>query len=347
MKAKLMPSLTPQTEEIVALLKQAGLPSEFRLTSLPGGANNRVYRIDVESAALLLKAYFQHPGDPRDRLGAEFAFSRFAWEQGLRNLPRPLACDREHQLGLYEFVEGRLLARDEVGAGEVQQAADFFHQLNRFKSAPAAQSLARGSEACFTLDQHLACVQRRIGPLLHIDAPTALGEMASSFVTEQLAPAWQRIGEHVRAQAAREALPLHDAIAPEDECLSPSDFGFHNALLTADGRLWFIDFEYAGWDDPAKMVCDFFCQPAVPVPGAYFDGFARAVAAELSNPQLHLRRMELLLPVYRIKWCCIMLNDFLPVGSRRRLFARTAEDQQERQQTQLQKVRVALEQASS
>jgi hypothetical protein len=51
--------------------------------------------------------------------------------------------------------------------------------------------------------------------------------------------------------------------------------------------------------------------------------------------------------VYRIKWCCIMLNDFLPVGSRRRSFARTAEDQQQRQRTQLQKARAALEQLSS
>ena len=25
----------------------------------------------------------------------------------------------------------------------------------------------------------------------------------------------------------------------------------------------FIDFEYAGWDDPSKLICDFFCQPAV------------------------------------------------------------------------------------
>ena len=42
-----------------------------------------------------------------------------------------------------------------------------------------------------------------------------------------------------------------------DKCLSPSDFGFHNVIVEKDKILRFIDFEYAGWDDPAKMVSDF------------------------------------------------------------------------------------------
>ena len=60
--------------------------------------------------------------------------------------------------------------------------------------------------------------------------------------------------------------------------MSPSDFGFHNALATPGGRLVFIDFEYAGWDDPAKLANDFFCQPAVPVDARFYDDFvARAM----------------------------------------------------------------------
>src|SRR6185503_11886129 len=46
--------------------------------------------------------------------------------------------------------------------------------------------------------------------------------------------------------------------------LSPSDFGYHNAVLADDETVRFFDFEYAGWDDPAKLVCDFFNQVEVP-----------------------------------------------------------------------------------
>ena len=46
------------------------------------------------------------------------------------------------------------------------------------------------------------------------------------------------------------------------QLLSPSDFGFHNTLLTNEG-LKFIDFEYFGWDDPVKLTCDFLLHPGM------------------------------------------------------------------------------------
>ena len=90
----------PQAQDVAAMLAEAGLPSEFQLIGLSGGANNRVYRVDCGGCSALLKAYFCHPGDPRDRLGAEFSFCRFAWDRGLRCLLRPLARNRERNLGL-------------------------------------------------------------------------------------------------------------------------------------------------------------------------------------------------------------------------------------------------------
>ena len=45
--------------------------------------------------------------------------------------------------------------------------------------------------------------------------------------------------------------------------LSPSDFGFHNALKRPDGRLAFLDLEYFGWDDPAKTIADFLLHPGM------------------------------------------------------------------------------------
>jgi hypothetical protein len=128
----------------------------------------------------------------------------------------------------------------------------------------------------------------------------------------------------------------------EDRCLSPSDFGFHNTIRATDGHLCFIDFEYAGWDDPAKLVADFFCQPELPVPPRFFEEFAQVIARQTSNPELHLSRFRFLLPVYRLKWCCILLNEFLPAGAERRRFAYPTLSDQTRKEEQLQKVRSAL-----
>ena len=318
----------PDRATLTRLLAAAGLSPDYRLTALPGGANNQVYRVEAGDACALLKVYFRHPDDPRDRLEAEYGFCTFAWDHGLRCLPQPLAADPAAGLALYEFVCGTRLEPGEVGAEEVGQALAFYQALNTHKRSPEAAALPPGSEACFTLEAHLDCVARRVQRLADVPAEVA------HFVRDELAPAWQAV-----------AASLHDADLPlpeADRCLSPSDFGFHNALREADGCLRFLDFEYAGWDDPAKLVCDFFCQPAVPVPPKFHAEFAAAVAAGLSDPDLHRRRFAALLPVYRIKWCCILLNDFLPEGSARRQFAARRALSPERAAAQLAKARAML-----
>jgi hypothetical protein len=335
----------PRRENVQALLGAAGLPTRYALEPVSGGVNNRVYRVECEGAAALLKAYFRHPGDARDRLGAEFAFCRFAWERGLRSLPRPLACDRSHDLGLFEFIAGRRLSPADLGPEPVRQALDFYRELNRYKAHPAAADLPDASEACFSLAEHLACVERRLAALEQVGGVMPLDREAGAFARGELRAAWRIARDQVVALAARWGLPLDCPIDRRGEgCISPSDFGFHNAILGAEGRLRFVDFEYAGWDDPAKMVCDFFCQPALPVPVAFFEDFAAAAVAGLPQAQRHLQRIRLLLPVYRIKWCCIMLNEFLPVGARRRSFA-SDQDPLQRRRVQLEKARHALRQA--
>jgi len=92
-------------------------------------------------------------------------------------------------------------------------------------------------------------------------------------------------------------------------------------LLDNVGRLRFIDFEYAGWDDPVKMVCDFFLQPAIPVSLSYFDEFSAATLGHYRDFPILQRRAVIMRPFFALKWCCIMLNSFVPDLARRGIFA--------------------------
>lgn len=324
------------------LLAKAGFDAPFEIQPLDGGANNRVFRVALrDGTGLLLKAYFQHPDDKRDRLNAEFSFARFAWDSGVRALPEPFVRDDENRLALYRFVEGSRLKPGQVTEGCVRQALDFFLAVNECKNMPDARLLPPASEACFSLGEHIHLVGLRVNRLLNIDDSTPANSRAARFVRSELLASWTRIVDEA-GQTAAQQLSFEEQITSQDSCISPSDFGFHNALLPADGNLIFIDFEYAGWDDPAKLVCDFFCQPAVPVPFDFYDLFAKTVAAETSRPDYHLKRFALLLPVYQIKWCCILLNDFLPTDSKRRRFAHGAADCEQRKEHQLHKASEAL-----
>ena len=327
---------------VASLLAAVGLEGYFEINPLHGGANNRVFRVDVNGSHVCLKEYFQHPNDSRDRFRTEFSFVRFAWNNGVFALPQALACDRQNRLALYEFIQGRHLYPGEVTLDMVQQALDFYCDLNLHKDTPSAEALPMASESCFSIVEHMQLVDYRINRLLALKASSPIDSYAVQFIRNNLVTAWNEIVSWVQREAGRLHLDLEEEVPRSQWCISPSDFGFHNAILTAEEKLRFIDFEYAGWDDPDRLVCDFFCQAAIPVPIEYYDHFAERVAAGLNEPESHVKRMDTLFPVYQIKWCCILLNDFLPTDSKRRQFANESADQDERKEQQLHKARVAL-----
>ena len=326
-----------------ALLAKTDLPLRPRsLLPLSGGANNRVFKLECEEGSLLLKSYFSDSADSRNRCKSDYEFCQFAWNQGITAVPRPLSVCWEQHAALYEFVVGRRIKPDEVTPTVLGAAAGLFEQINLKKEAPEAAHLQFAAESCFSVGEHLACVERRISRLGLIDQQQSLGEEALALVREEILPAWESSSITLRRSLSPSQMDA--PIELSERCLSPSDFGFHNALRQEDGEMRFFDFEYAGWDDPAKMICDFFCQPEVPVPIAHFDSFTAKALASFEASAPILDRAWRLLPIYRLKWCCIMLNEFLPADRRRRSFSNPHEDALSRKRNQLAKAKHSLNQ---
>ncbi len=86
--------------------------------------------------------------------------------------------------------------------------------------------------------------------------------------------------------------------------LSPSDFGAHNILKTTNG-VYFIDFEFSGIDDPAKLICDFFLHPRNLFDHKLIDFFCDNLFFMNINI---LKRVKFLFPIYTIKWILIFIN---------------------------------------
>jgi hypothetical protein len=327
------------TQLAASLCSAAGLPPPTALEGLAGGRNNRVVRLQLPDQQLaVLKCYHHDPRDHRDRLAAEWSFLTYAIGRGVANVPRPLARDVAAHAGLYSHVPGARLS-GQATADHVEQALRFIADVNRAPRTCGA--LAMASEACTSLNMHLETVERRVRRLDAIAAGDPVSDEARTFVTAEVAPAWSGVKAHIEERAHAAGLDAKQTLQPNDLCISPSDFGFHNALAEPSGRLNFIDFEYAGRDDPAKLVCDFFCQPDVPAPPALFDTFAAQVMQSLDLGEDHLVRARLLLDAYRIKWICIMLNEFLPISAARRNFA-DPQTTASRASQQLAKARVAM-----
>ena len=309
------------------------------IAPLAAGGNNRVFLVRLGENHYVAKGYYDDAAVFRERMRAEYEFIGHARRFGITAVPRAIGCDNTLQVAVYERVLGVRLEPENVTASRVTEAARFFAQLNAAPVRSAGAHLQTASDACFSVTEHLTSVNRRLARLADISAATPVDRSAAELVNA-LGAEW--VITKARLTAAGEGL-----IADSWRCLSPSDFGFHNALLRDDGTLCFLDFEYAGWDDPAKMIGDFFAHPGVPVPGEHFEIFIATALEPCADAAAIAERARSLMGVARIRWCCIVLNDFLPQVASRRQFADPAGDLDERKRRQLAKAENMLSKINS
>ena len=293
----------------------------YQVHPIPTGGNNRLYLLATAYGNYVMKRYFKHDYDKSDRLHREYAFSSFVWSHGIKCIAEPIAQDSNSNVGIYRFIEGSKLGVGDISANAVEQAVDFFLKVNRHKSDVKARRIPYASEACFSIEQYINAVDERMEKLKVIEAKTQLDKEARRFINSLLVGRWIETKNKILRKAKEEKLSVIKRIPASDIILSPSDFGFHNAIMGEDGVIRFIDFEYAGWDDIAKMTCDFFSQVAIPISPVYFKQFVNRLIRDAEKPNMTLNRIRLLLPLHGIKWCCILLNHFLSVDRERKIFA--------------------------
>jgi hypothetical protein len=310
-------------------LASIGETEPYTLTEIHGGFNNRSFRVDTGEKRYLLKKYFRDGQDSRDRLGAEYGFCKFASTLGVGGVAKPYACNADEGIGLYEFIEGVDCRPEDVTHQRVLEAANFYKRLNEHRDCLAAKKLGKASESCFSIEEHLRCVSQRVTQLAAIPTDNPLDQRAVRFAQESLATRVREVEE------AYSRIGLPGPVGINEYSLSPSDFGFHNMLIYHGGSLRFVDFEYAGWDDPAKMVADFFCQPRIPVPVGWMNAFVEEAIGGQTWADGAMQRIQLLYPLYRVKWCCIIMNEFLPEGNRRRAFSTNQTTLEERKLAKL------------
>jgi hypothetical protein len=303
---------------ISALLARNGIADLITAELLAGGKNNKVIRLTPASGPLrVLKVFFRSAWDTRDRLAHEYSFASFAWKQGLRALPEPIDAESAHYCALFEFVPGGKPPHPPTPR-MMSEALAFIKDLNRNRRSADAQKLKPGSEACFSLAEHVSVVEGRIARL----RAAQLDYDARRWIETKLLPLWDTVKVTVEVEAAAERVDLRAPLATTERIISPSDFGFHNAIAReGSGALCFHDFEYAGWDDPAKLFGDMFSQIEYPLPTEYLSEVAASFLSLSSRPEELASRLRWLLPVYGVKWCCIALNPLLASEAARRHFA--------------------------
>jgi hypothetical protein len=302
------------------------------------GGNNRVFRLSGSGRRAALKFYPAQADDPRDRLAQEYTALLFLHRHGFDQVPQPIARDVTAHCAAYAWIDGTSPQR--ADEHDVDALADFFLQLQTARDRKGAQSLVAASAACFSPAMVAEQVHARLARLRSV---VASGTEVAEFVASRLAPAAEAATEHLRVTCTKTGPAYAEPLAQHLRVLSPSDFGLHNALRRPDGRLAFVDFEYFGWDDPAKAIADVMLHAGMALTDALSQRFRTRVEAVLSAADGGLSfRLNLLFPSMVLLWCLILLNEFLPERWTRRAIAGDRDDREAVQAAQLHRARELL-----
>lgn len=284
----------------------------FHLEPILSGKNNRAYQVMIYGMPIFLKQYNPRSMTAHDRLKKEYAFLRYAELCGCHAVAKPIAYDENACLALYEYIEGERYSQGSVTEFDIQKALDFLRNINQLRFIlGSGVGLNHAVDACFSVQEHIHCVEQRVSRLQAMAVRDEVDSMAFEFINTNLRSVWDKLRQWLAKQCITHTIDERQILELNNRIISPSDFGFHNALKCEDGSVRFLDFEYAGWDDPAKLIGDFFNQVDVPVAMDYFPEFVGKLGELVSDAQELKVRAGLLLPLYRVKWCCIVLNYFL------------------------------------
>jgi hypothetical protein len=306
------------------------------------GGNNRLFCVETEAGQIYaLKSYPRQASDPRDRLSTEFNALAFLRRHGLTQVPAPIARDDAASFALYEWISG-VPVRPSVEATDA--AADLVRALRSLSAVEDAAALPLASEACLSAQSIVRQVEGRLAKL---SAVASAHPDLEEFLTAAVAPAAERCFTEAREIYSRSGVDFDKPIEPRLRCLSPSDFGFHNALAQSDGRIVFLDFEYFGWDDPVKLISDFVLHPGMDLTVQLKQRFLDVMHREFRSDATFAARLRASLPLYALRWTMILLNEFLPERWARRVLAGTQADRETILCRQLGKARAMIARAES
>ncbi len=277
-------------------------------TQQSGGANNKVFLWESSSSRAIVKHYSPINSSKTDRLLAETEFLSFANKVAPEFVPNLLQSDPDARIVAMEYLEGTGFKASYLPSKEVvRRAADFLAALNAHDTNARQKISSQAADGFMSLSEHLNDLENRIDTLECNHIPGRFTDQTVSLIS-RVKERWQIVSKNVETSIS--AGRCTNTLPSENCILSPSDFGFHNAISCQEG-LKFHDFEFSGWDDPTKTVVDFFLQPSIRVPPKYLNIMENTVASAI--PMDILRpRAHALAAILHLKWVTIVLAVLKP-----------------------------------
>ncbi|MDJ0838571.1 MAG: aminoglycoside phosphotransferase family protein [Acidobacteriota bacterium] len=216
--------------------------------------DNFIYRLTTqEGTEYVLKRYYEKNTGENNRLQNEARSLRALGKAGVDVVPVPLWDDRQ-DWAIFNMIKG---THAEGTDDDVEQLIRFLIELDEKGKDLRRRNLPRARDARLNLKAYVKGIATIWDPIMQA-AQSKGPQDVMLFMMTDLEQLRQDNINHFYLWCKRENWNQERELPMDQRIFSPGDFGFHNSIRSPEGRLSFLDFENAGWDDPAKLMADFF-----------------------------------------------------------------------------------------
>ncbi|MDC0215854.1 hypothetical protein OAJ75_02025 [Candidatus Pelagibacter sp.] len=278
---------------------------------LKSGRNNKITRYQVNNKLFIKK---QFSGKKINNLKEGFFCDSIS---DYNFVPQKIFSNYEENFSIYNFIKGKKIKK--IKLNHIDQCIKFLIRI-QYKKKDFKIRLKKKSfyaeEKCLSLSDHINSVVKKKNRLQK-SIKNSKNIKLNNFFFKKLNLKYLEIIKSIKKSYSKN--DLDRKVQSNKLILSPSDFGFHN-ILENNNKLFFFDFEYCGIDDSRKLICDFICQPDIYLNDKIKNYFLNSIS---KNKIFNFKKKDIffLIKLYRIKWCLIILNDFVINVKKRRIFS--------------------------
>lgn len=283
--------------KVCHLYEQRG---DYQIYPMQGGRNNAVSLYKNALDQFVLKRC-PLTGVGRARFEREIAFLRLCESYGIYSVPKVRGYCELHLVLELSFETGT--SHVSVSLDNAKQMLEFLTELNQRDA----------EDAGFSLDS-IECVSSTVDFQETIDSrlKRLLGRKGENRVSpEALEKVREALFAYLKSASYQNDLKTSGALISKSrftvfghKFVSPSDFGSHN-MLSSQGRLTFIDFEYAGFDSGLNLLGDTISQPDTKWESGVKEFFAFSLMDDLF--QVEALDLTAISRLYSARWILIML----------------------------------------
>lgn len=295
-------------------LSRNGIPADVSLESVSVRGGRCLVFFHYHGLDYALKCFDPGKSSLRPTFEREKHFYRLLNSLNTHQTPVLIACGGEEEgTLLLSRISGRGFREREIDQKAVQQAADFLVSVNQVNDPETVRSTPMALGSCCSISDHLNAGAELVAQTQqcrkHADVPTL------AFLNDELEPVWQKVLGAVLGKFQTANIDVRQSLPQERRILSPGNFGFHNALLTPEKDICFVDFAQSGWEDPARLINQFFCFGSLPPKIDHWDAVIRALQRlRFLDPEFAVRA-KILLPVYQVIRACMLVLKCFPTNA--------------------------------